>query len=80
MKMMLQKLGLGCLLIAVMQVSVQAEIKVGTVSLAKVFDGYWKTKQADTALKDRQAELKTNQGPFRVRANMCTPLPKASSA
>src|ERR1700712_3071314 len=61
MKMMLQKLGLGCLLIAVMQVSVQAEIKVGTVSLAKVFDGYWKTKQADTALKDRQAELKKSE-------------------
>lgn len=61
MKTMLKKLGLGCLLIALLDVSAYAETKIGTVSLAKVFDGYWKTKQADTALKDRQAELKKSE-------------------
>lgn len=61
MKMMLKKLGLGCLLLALVQVSAQAEAKIGTVSLAKVFDGYWKTKQADTALKERQTELKKSE-------------------
>ncbi len=31
--------------------------KIATVDLRKVFDGYWKTKQADTNLKDRAADL-----------------------
>jgi outer membrane protein len=34
-----------------------AQTRVATVDLRKVFDGYWKTKQADAALKDRAAEL-----------------------
>ena len=61
MKTMLKKLGLGCLLIALLDVSAHAETKIGTVSLAKLFDGYWKTKQADAALKDRQSELKKSE-------------------
>ena len=37
--------------------------KIGTVDMRKLFDGYWKTKQAETALNDRKAELdKEDQG------------------
>ena len=32
--------------------------KIGTIDLQKVFDGYWKTKQADKLLKDRQQDFK----------------------
>jgi outer membrane protein len=35
----------------------QAETKVGIISLKKVFDGFWKTKQADVQLKERAAEF-----------------------
>jgi len=34
-----------------------AQGRIATVDLKKVFDNYWKTKQADAALKDRGAEL-----------------------
>jgi Skp family chaperone for outer membrane proteins len=34
-----------------------AEFKIGAVNMRKVFDGYWKTKQADASLKDFGAEL-----------------------
>ena len=37
--------------------TVCAEIKIGVVDLKKVFEGYWKTKQADAQLKDRAADL-----------------------
>src|SRR5436190_8349845 len=33
-----------------------AEMKIGLVDLKKVFDGYYKTKQADTQLKERAAD------------------------
>ena len=36
-------------------VSAQAQIKIGTVNLRKVFESYWKTKQADEDLKERRA-------------------------
>lgn len=61
MKMMLKKISLGCLLCSLMGASALAEPKIATMSLAKAFDGYWKTKQADTALKDRQTELKKSE-------------------
>jgi len=38
-------------------VSASAQGRIATVDLKKVFDGYWKTKQADAALKERGAEL-----------------------
>jgi outer membrane protein len=38
-----------------------ADTKIATLSLQKIFDGYWKTKQADAALKDRQAEMKKSE-------------------
>lgn len=34
-----------------------AQGRIATVDLKKLFDSYWKTKQADVALKDRGAEL-----------------------
>lgn len=34
-----------------------AETKIGIISLKKVFDGFWKTKQADVQLKERAAEF-----------------------
>lgn len=61
MKMMMKKIGLGCCLCALMNISAFAEPKIATLSLAKAFDGYWKTKQADAALKDRQTELKKSE-------------------
>ena len=41
--------------------SAMAETKIATVSLAKVFDNFYKTRQADAALKDRQIELKKSE-------------------
>ncbi len=34
-----------------------AQEKIATVDLRKVFDGYWKTKQANAALKERGDEM-----------------------
>ena len=34
-----------------------AEGKIATIDLRKVFDGYWKTKEADSSLKDKAAEM-----------------------
>jgi Skp family chaperone for outer membrane proteins len=34
-----------------------AQARLATIDLRKVFDGYWKTKQADGALKDRAADM-----------------------
>jgi len=37
--------------------SAWAQNRIATVDLRKVFDGYWKTKQADAALKDRASDM-----------------------
>ena len=42
---------------ALMATSAHAQTKVGVVDLKKVFDGYWRTKQADTQLKERAADF-----------------------
>ncbi len=34
-----------------------AQPKIATIDLKKTFEAYWKTKQADTTLKDRAADL-----------------------
>jgi outer membrane protein len=44
-------------LLALMSVPALAQTKIATVDLRKLFDGYWKTKQAQTVLNDRQAQL-----------------------
>ena len=38
-------------------VSAADGLKIATVDLRKVFDNYWKTKQADVNLKDQAADL-----------------------
>ena len=44
-------------LLAFLSVPALAQTKIGTVDLRKLFDGYWKTKQAQIALNDRKAQL-----------------------
>ena len=52
---------LALLALALVGGSAFAETKIAVVSLGKIFDSYWKTKQADAALKDRHAELKKSE-------------------
>ena len=53
------QLGWKCLLLLALLLTApapaQAQVKIGTMSLRKVFEGYWKTKQADEDLKERRA-------------------------
>jgi len=49
---------IACLLTLVLAASsASAQGRIGTVDLKRLFDNYWKTKQADAALKDRAADL-----------------------
>jgi outer membrane protein len=48
-----------------------AQTKVATVDLRKVFDNYWKRKQADAAIKEEAAEME------KENAGMMTDLNKA---
>jgi Skp family chaperone for outer membrane proteins len=44
-------------LLAFLSVPALAQTKIGTVDLRKLFDGYWKTRQAQAMLTERQAQL-----------------------
>ena len=44
-------------LLALLSVPALAQTKIGTADLRKLFDGYWKTKQAQAALNDRKTQL-----------------------
>jgi outer membrane protein len=57
MKSLLRKMVPVLLLISLMSSPAWAQNRIATVDLRKVFDKYWKTKQADAALKDRGADL-----------------------
>src|SRR4051812_30348141 len=57
MKLLLKKLIPAVLFCGLMTVPAVAQTRIATVDLRKVFDGYWKTKQADAALKERVTEL-----------------------
>jgi outer membrane protein len=57
MKRLLRIVVPALLLISFMGASARAQGRLATVDLRKVFDGYWKTKQADAALKDRAADI-----------------------
>jgi outer membrane protein len=48
---------LGGLLIGLLPAPVWAQGRIATVDLRKVFDKYWKKKQAEEALKERQADM-----------------------
>ena len=54
---LLRKTILGLLLISCLGTSAWAQSRIGTVDLRKIFDNYWKTKQADSALKERAADM-----------------------
>lgn len=47
---------IAALLLLLASPSAQAQVKLGTVDMKKVFDSYYKTKQADTQIKDRAAD------------------------
>jgi outer membrane protein len=57
MRNVLRKLIPGLLLFSVLSSSAWAETRIGTVDLRKVFEGYWKKKQAEAQLKERQADM-----------------------
>jgi outer membrane protein len=57
MRSLSRKLIPGLLLISVLSGSAWAQGRVATVDLAKVFQGYWKTKRADAQLKERAADM-----------------------
>ncbi len=52
----LRRLGVSLAILATIAVSAFAQPKIAIVDLKKVFDGYYKTKQADTQLKDRAGD------------------------
>lgn len=58
MKHLFTKLLSVALLVAVLTAATaQAETKIGLIDLRKVFDNYYKTKQADANLKDEASDL-----------------------
>src|SRR5258705_13990384 len=54
-KTFLQAALVGSLLLALAG-SVQAQTKIATVDLKKIFEGYYKTKQADAQLRERGSD------------------------
>jgi outer membrane protein len=57
MKYVFNKTFLALLALTVFSAAASAQVRLGTVDLRKVFDNYWKTKQADAALKDRSEDM-----------------------
>ena len=57
MKSFLRTIVPALLLVGLTSSTAWGQVRIGTVDLRKVFDGYWKTKQADGALKERAADL-----------------------
>lgn len=53
----LRGVGISALLCLCLAPGVQAQGKIGLLDLKKVFDGYYRTKQADTQLKERAADF-----------------------
>jgi Skp family chaperone for outer membrane proteins len=52
-------------LLAFLSVPAPAQTKIGTVDLRKLFDGYWKTKQAQNALNERKKQYDTDDKSMR---------------
>jgi outer membrane protein len=57
MKSLLHKIIPALVLVSLMSGSAWGQGRIATVDLRKLFDNYWKTKQADAALKDRAADI-----------------------
>lgn len=63
MKLRILPTVLLALAVSALTLTAQTPLKVATIDLRKVFDGYYKTKQADAGLKDEAAGLeKTAKG------------------
>ncbi len=58
MKKLVWKAFAGLMLASVLCGSAQAQTRIGTVDLRKVFDKYWKRQQADAAIKAHVADLR----------------------
>ncbi|MGA2244763.1 MAG: OmpH family outer membrane protein [Verrucomicrobiota bacterium] len=54
----LRAIMLTALLLSAMALSAAAQTKVATVDMKKIFNGYWKTKQATVSLENRKLELR----------------------
>jgi len=57
MKNLIRKLIPGLLMFSLMGSSALAQGKIATVDLRKLFDNYWKKKQVEAQLKERQADM-----------------------
>jgi len=57
----LTRLLLGGFAAALVAVAAQAQSKLAVVNMKTVFDGYWKTKQSDATVKERETEFKTER-------------------
>ena len=71
MKRLLTRLLPAVIALGLLTSSAMAQGKIGTIDLRKVFDGYWKTKQADAGLKERAADME------KEHKNMIEDLKKA---
>lgn len=47
---------LAGLVLALTAISTQAQTRIAVINMKTVFDGYWKTKQSDLTVKERQGE------------------------
>src|SRR5215471_3988825 len=57
MKNLLGKFVPTLLLLSLLTGSALAQGRTATIDLRKVFDGYWKKRQAEAALKERQTDM-----------------------
>ncbi|MFM2081619.1 MAG: hypothetical protein RL380_310 [Verrucomicrobiota bacterium] len=57
MKKLIALMAVTGLVLTATVTTAHAETKLGLIDLQKVFDGYWKTKEADAALKEKAAEM-----------------------
>ncbi len=57
MKSLLSKILPALLLVSLLGDCAWAQGRIATVDLRKLFDNYWKTKQADASLKERAADI-----------------------
>ena len=57
MKRLIGKILIAITVCSLFAISAQAQTKIGIIDLRKVFDNYYKTKQADASLKDEAADL-----------------------
>jgi outer membrane protein len=57
MQSFLRRVTVGLLLATALTTTTWAQSRIATVDLRKVLDNYWKTKEAEASIKDRQAGM-----------------------